>query len=44
MPHKASKPAPVKEGDRSTLTPAQKKEADAKAMKDKAAAKEAAKK
>ena len=31
MPHKAPRPAPVKEGDRSTLTPLQKKEADAKA-------------
>jgi len=33
--HKKAVPAEPKPGDRSTLTPAQKKEADAKAMKEK---------
>ena len=43
MPHAKSKPAAVKEGARTTMTPAQKKEADTKAMAEKAAKKAAAK-
>ncbi len=40
--HKKAVPAAPKPGDRSLMTPAQKKEADAKAMAEKAAAKAAA--
>ena len=42
MPHKAAKPAAAKPGDRSLLTPQQKKDADNAAMAAKAAAKAAA--
>jgi hypothetical protein len=42
MPHKAAVPAAPKPGDRSLMTPQQKKDADNKAMADKAAAKAAA--
>ena len=41
MPHKATKPAAVKEGDRSLMTPQQKKDADNAARGAKAAAKAA---
>jgi hypothetical protein len=44
MPHAKAKPAKAKEGDRSIMTKAQKEQADAKAMAEKKAAKEAAKK
>ncbi len=42
MPHKAAVPAAPKPGDRSLMTPQQKKDADNKAMADKAATKAAA--